>query len=117
MYTPNYDLTGRFVGVQLDGQYIPNDLNNSDYRQFVNWLAEQNLTVDAWLAANPYVPPVVDPKATAINELSARMPANTRVSDDLLEALVAKGVLALTDLPQAAQDKYAQRQALRAAAH
>jgi hypothetical protein len=38
----------------------------------------------------------------------------SRVLEDLMGVLVAKGVIALTDLPQASQDKIAARAALRA---
>lgn len=37
-----------------------------------------------------------------------------RVAEDLIDTLAAKGVIALTDLPQAAQDKLAARKAERA---
>jgi len=36
-----------------------------------------------------------------------------RVVEDLVDALVAKGVITLSDLPQEAQDKIAERNALR----
>jgi hypothetical protein len=36
-----------------------------------------------------------------------------RIAEDLLEALIGKGVIALTDLPQPAQDKLAERKAFR----
>ncbi|MFQ5954018.1 MAG: hypothetical protein ACE5JZ_03030 [Kiloniellales bacterium] len=40
----------------------------------------------------------------------AHMP---RISEDLIDLLVTKGVIALTELPQADQDKLAERKALR----
>ncbi len=36
-----------------------------------------------------------------------------RIGEDLLSALIAKNVIALTDLPQSAQDKLAERATLR----
>ena len=37
-----------------------------------------------------------------------------RIAEDVLDVLVSKGVITLTDLPQASQDKIAARKALRA---
>jgi hypothetical protein len=37
-----------------------------------------------------------------------------RLAEDVLDVLVAKGVIALTDLPQVSQDKIAERKSLRA---
>lgn len=60
------------------------------------------------LAAPP--PPEPSP-----DELLAASDAEmARVVEDIWTALIAKGVLAETDLPQAARDKTAQRKALRA---
>jgi hypothetical protein len=66
---------------------------------------------DAELAA-------VDGSAEEASFLASRRLIETdagvpRVLDDLVGTLVTKGVITLTDLPQAAQDKIAARKALR----
>ena len=47
------------------------------------------------------------------NDLKGMDPHTTRVFHDLVDVLVDKGTIALTDLPQAAQDKLAAQKAKR----
>ena len=59
-------------------------------------------------------PPNSGPGAQAIrSELEASDLDFIRVVEDLIAALVDKGVIMMTDLPKAAQDKIASRGALR----
>lgn len=53
-------------------------------------------------------------KQAALSELQATDKEMARVGEDLLDVLIAKGILSSSDLPQNAQDKLSQRKALRA---
>lgn len=59
-------------------------------------------------AARLTTAPAEPPAAFATSDL-----AFIRVMEDLIEALIRKGALALTDLPAPAQDKLMERRALR----
>ena len=52
-------------------------------------------------------------QADAIAAVSATDAGYVRVLEDLVDTLVDKGVIALADLPQSAQDKHSNRKALR----
>lgn len=65
-----------------------------------------------WTAEPP--PPPPPPESSPYELLAASDAEMARVVEDIWDALVAKGLLAETDLPQAARDKTAQRKALRA---
>ena len=56
-------------------------------------------------------PPPVPP--TPAEELAASDAGMIRIIEDLTETLIAKGVIAVADLPQFAQDKLNNRKALR----
>ena len=61
----------------------------------------------------PYAPPVVDPKDQAKAELRESDSDMARIAEDIIAALIGKGVLAESDLPQSAHDKMAIRSELR----
>ena len=65
--------------------------------------------------AQYYPPETISDADRAKAELAARDAegADIRVIEDMLEALISKGVLSLTDLPEAAQKRIEKRQALR----
>jgi hypothetical protein len=62
------------------------------------------------IAADPAAAIAAD---QAKRDLAATDADMARVGEDLLSALVSKGVIAETDLPQAARDKIAERRTLR----
>ena len=61
----------------------------------------------------PYIPPVVDPKEQAKNELAATDKELARIAEDLIGLLISKGVIAVADLPQPVRDKLDNRNDLR----
>ena len=61
----------------------------------------------------PYEPPPVDLKAAARAELAATDAGMARIAEDLITALISKGVLAEADLPPSARSKMAKRAELR----
>ena len=71
----------------------------------------------AWLAAGntplPYEPPPVDAKEQAKAELAESDSDMARIAEDLIAALIGKGVLAEADIPQSARSKMAKRSELR----
>ena len=89
-----------------DGATIPIDANNIDYHNYLTWVDEGN-------TPQPYVPPAVDPKEQAKAELDATDKSMARIAEDLIAALIAKGLIAEADLPQSARDKLAKRSELR----
>lgn len=50
-----------------------------------------------------------------MNDMRATDEKMSRIAEDLLDALIAKGVITMSDLPQVAQDIIADRKAKRAA--
>ena len=89
-----------------DGATIPSDMGNIHYQEYLVWLAAGNTPL-------PYEPPVVDPKEQAKAELDATDKSMARIAEDLIAALIAKGLIAEADLPQSARDKLAKRSELR----
>ena len=71
----------------------------------------------AWIAAGntplPYEPPPVDAKEQAKAELRESDSDMARIAEDLITALITKGVLAESDIPKSAHDKMAKRSELR----
>ena len=63
----------------------------------------------------PYAPPVVDPKEQARTDLAATDKEMARIAEDLINTLIAKGVIAAQDLPKPAMSKIFDRAALRKA--
>lgn len=55
----------------------------------------------------------IEALSLAKNELNASDKDMARVSEDLVEVLITKGVIEITDLPQTAQDKITKRKNLR----
>jgi hypothetical protein len=57
MYTPNYDETGRFIGVNSqDGRTIPNDPLNMDWQAFLDWNSIQANPISLANITPPYRP-------------------------------------------------------------
>lgn len=61
----------------------------------------------------PYDPPAVDPKEQAKAELRESDADMARIAEDLIGALIGKGVIAESDIPQPARSKLARRAELR----
>ena len=91
---------------ESDNACIPEDYENLDYAEFINWVSEGNTPL-------PYEPPPVDLKAAARAELAATDSEIARVSEDLIQTLISKGVIAESDIPAPAHDKMARRAELR----
>lgn len=91
-----------------DGATIPVDANNIDYHNYLTWVDEGNTPL-------PYEPPAVDTKEQAKAELRESDSDMARIAEDLITALISKGVLAESDIPQSAHDKMARRAKLRSA--
>lgn len=99
----------KFGGIirTIDGASIPADPNNLDFAAYLEWEAKGNTPL-------PYVQTPVDLKAAARAELATTDAGMARIAEDLIGALIAKGVIAEDDLPQPARDKLARRSELRA---
>ena len=89
-----------------DNVYIPMDPDNSDFKEVIAWLNDGN-------ELRPCEPPAVDPKEQAKAELSETDSEIARIAEDLITALISKGVLAEADIPQSARSKMAKRSELR----
>lgn len=89
-----------------DGASIPRDPGNIDYASYLRWEGEGNTPL-------PYEPPAVDLKAAARAELAATDVGMARVAEDLITALISKGVLAESDIPQPVRSKLDRRAELR----
>lgn len=101
-----YQLVDEGVKRLSDGAIIPSDQRNEMYAEYLVWLAEGNTPL-------PYDPPPLDPRAEARAELAATDAGMARIAEDLITALISKGVLAEADLPQSARSKMAKRSELR----
>ena len=89
-----------------DGATIPVDANNIDYHSYLTWLAAGN-------TPQPYEPPIIDPKEQAKAGLDASDKEMARIAEDLISALIAKGVISESDLPTIVIDKLVKRKQLR----
>ena len=89
-----------------DGASIPRDPLNMDFAAYLEWEAKGNTPL-------PYEPPAVDLKAAARAELDATDAGMARIAEDLIAALIDKGVIAEADLPQPARSRMAKRSELR----
>ena len=104
----------------INWRYTDNN-NTAVWAEFEDGHAESHLVtadcIQAWLAEGntplPYEPPPVDLKAAARAELAATDSEIARIAEDLITALISKGVLAEADLPQSARSKMAKRSELR----
>jgi len=67
----------------------------------------------AWDVFNNFDWEAAEERAKAEEELAASDAKMSRVIEDVVDLLVARGVFARADLPQSAQDKLATRSALR----
>ena len=98
------DDTQTVVAAAFDDGHSESHLVTADVIQA--WLAEGNTPL-------PYEPPPVDLKAQAQANLAASDGDMARIAEDLIYALIAKGLIAEADLPQPARDKLAKRSELR----
>lgn len=99
------DKFGNVVRIS-DGACIPADPMNMDYAAYLKWEAEGNTPL-------PYEPPTVDAKEQAKAELRESDAGMARIAEDLIGALIGKGVIAESDIPASARDKMARRAELR----
>ena len=99
------DFLGNIIR-DLDGATISYDMGNIHYQEYLDWIAEGNTPL-------PYEPPVVGPKEQAMADLMATDKEMARIAEDLINTLIAKGVIAAQDLPKPAMSKIFDRAALR----
>ena len=116
--------TGRPVEYQSlagPGTLLKTIADNPQYGWTVDQVEEREITqptyealVSAWEVnpANPDAPALQ--RAKLIQQLAQTDAKIPRITEDVLDALITKGVIALTDLPAAAQQQLAQRKQLRA---
>lgn len=73
--------------------------------------------IQAWINSGntplPYEPPPVDPKEQAKADLAASDREMARTAEDLISVLIAKGLMAIDDLPKPVIAKLENRAALR----
>jgi len=84
--------------IEWNGMFVPADERNRHYRQIL----EEGILIDDYIAPPPYVP-------TKEEQLVTNDKTFVRVLEDIINVLVSKGAISLTDLPQAAQDKLQER--------
>ena len=99
------DFLGNIIR-DLDGAIIPVDVNNIDYQDYIMWIDRGNTPL-------PYEPPIIDSKEQAKAELHESDSDMARIAEDLISALIGKGVIAESDIPQPARSKLARRAELR----
>ena len=99
------DILGNIIKIET-GQTLGIDPANVDYQAYLAWIAAGNTPL-------PYEPPPVDLKAQARLDLAASDGDMARIAEDLIAALIAKGLIAEADLPQPARSKLDRRAELR----
>lgn len=77
---------------------------DADWQAYQAWLAAGNVPLDGTLGAPSPVPS---------QQLAALDPRMARIGEDIITLLIAKGVMAMTDLPAVVQSLISQRQTLR----
>ena len=93
---------------ESDNACIPEDYENLDYAEFINWVSEGN-------RPRGYEPPGVDAQAEAKAELAETDSEIARITEDLINVMLTKGLITESDIPQSAHDKMAKRVKLRSA--
>ena len=90
-----------------DPEWQSFNITDPDHLEIINGIIQikDQATLDADAA-------VAIAKQAAV-DLAATDQEMARVGEDLVNVLITKGIIALSDLPQSAQDKIAQRAALR----
>jgi len=105
-----YKILGSGIKRLSDGAQIPISPGNRDYQEYVAWLRMGNFPDPEFTPDEIKQHTIAAKKA----EISNTDMGYIRVIEDLIDTLVAKGVIALTDLPSTSRIKDAQRKALRA---
>ena len=100
----SYKLTHGGQVVRLsDLASIPADPANRDYAAYIAWLAAGN----APLLAEPL------PQPSAMERLANTDKLMARIGEDLIDVLLTKNVIKLSDLPAEAQTRFTERKPLR----
>jgi hypothetical protein len=97
------DAVGNYLGA-FDGAKQP---NNSVEVATPPQHALDKFQDGEWIAYTP-------PEPTAAEELASSDAGMARMTEDLIDTLITKGVISSADLPQMAQDKLNNRKVLRA---
>jgi hypothetical protein len=97
-----------------DGTQFSAEINGKTYSGITEksrfWASVQK-AIDDGAVVEPYVAPVMPSEAEiALQKTDIEM---ARVTDDLIDTLVSKGVITMDDLPVDAKDKVNNRKALR----
>lgn len=87
-----------------DQKFIQPDNHPTEWAEYQAWLAVPNTPVDGNLG---------HPGLGAKQSLGLTDYRMARIGEDVMNALISKGVLALTDLPPVAQQLIQERQTLR----
>jgi hypothetical protein len=90
----------------------PEDRESFCYRRGALYV--KDVTQEALDQAVADYDPAAAEATKARAELAATDSGMARMAEDIVDALVTKGIIALTDLPQSAQDRINSRAALRA---
>ena len=98
------DSTNAVVYAEFEDGHVESHLVTADCIQA--WLDEGNTPL-------PYEPPIAEAKEQAKAELRESDADMARIAEDLIGALIGKGVIAESDIPQPARSKLARRAELR----
>ena len=82
-----------------NGKSIPEDMNNSDYKEYMEWLVEGN-------EPDPLAP---DPEPTADELLDGSDASMVRTVDWMLDFFITKGTIKDTEIPSELKDLYLAR--------
>ena len=92
------------IGWLVNGVFhVPDVEGNTDRQAVLDWIADGN----APDPADPPPVPTLDEKLRSTDHLMAR------AAEGLITVLIAKGTIAMADLPQGMQDDLAARQAVK----
>jgi hypothetical protein len=100
-----YQLTSNGVFDTETNRAIPEDVQNRDWREYLEWQGEGN-------TPDPIPTPPAPTNEQLLNMSDKQM---IRAVDWLLEYLVGNGTVVLADIPQGLKDLYVARKAQRGA--
>ena len=104
---PDYiELSTGYIKRTSDGIIFPQLPENVEYQDFLRWQAGGEVL-------QPYQSPAVDPKEQARVDLAATDKDMARGVEDLINALIAKGLMTFDDLPKPVIAKLENRANLR----